>query len=82
MYDTDWEFVFVNGAAIVCFIMVGLVLLVGACVIIGKEIADRSPRPPLVIPESVDEKFEFAGHPDYAGLRRQILRAEEAAGMQ
>ena len=73
--------VLVMGAAIASFIIVGVVVLVGACVIIGKEISDRSPRKALVIPPTPFEEFEFAGHPNYAGLRNRTkeLQADEAA---
>ncbi len=71
--------VLVLGAAIASFIMVGLVLCVGACLIIGKEIADRSPSKTLVIPESADEQFVFADRVSALRNRTTQLQADEAA---
>jgi len=61
---------------------VGVLILIKGCSKVGRHLAHcRETQTVAVVPESVDEVFEFARKPDYSGLRRRTtqLQADEAA---
>jgi hypothetical protein len=88
MLEINWAPILVGGAAICSLIIVGAVLFVGLCHRIGWFIVEHGQRAEDVddaiaaLFETPVEKFEFAGQPDYAGLRASVFRAEQAARMQ
>lgn len=67
MIDRDWQDILVTGAGISVLAFIGIFLLIGACLIIGKEIARKH-----------DEQAEeaMASMPDHA-LIDAILQFEE-----
>lgn len=66
MIDRDWQAILVTGAGVVVLFMIGLILMFGACMILGREIARRN-----------DEQAEtaIASMPDQA-LVDAILKFE------
>ena len=53
----------------------GFLVYARATGMIASSISERT----QVIPETADEVIEFTGRPNYSGIRRSILRADEAA---